>query len=112
MASPGKKNQAMQIDEMAVAFKALSNSNRLQILLHLMNCCSPGMTCSPQEVEDLCVGEIGESLTISPSTLSHHLKELQQAGFLVMTRQGQKIRCSLNEDKLFQLENFFSQKSL
>lgn len=44
------------------------------------------------------VGELGEELKIAPSTVSHHIKELRQAGIIVVERRGKNIECWVNEE--------------
>ena len=44
------------------------------------------------------VGELGEDLNIAPSTVSHHIKELRQAGIIVVERRGKNIECWVNEE--------------
>lgn len=95
--------------ELAPAFKALSNPNRLRIYMQLLNCCTPGTSCSTDETESYCVTELGEPLNIAPSTLSHHIKELNHAGLLQMTRRGQHMDCRINTEMLAQLQQFFNQ---
>ena len=97
-------------EDLAMAFKALSNPNRLQIYMQLLNCCTPGTSCSAEEAQSFCVSELGEPLDIAPSTLSHHIKELHRSGLLEMTRRGQHMDCRINTKMLAQLQNFINQK--
>jgi ArsR family transcriptional regulator len=94
--------------ELAECFKALSNPNRLQIFLRLLNCCTPGTVCSADSVNGFCVGELGEDLAVAPSTLSHHIKELQRAGLIKTQRRGQNIDCYIDAEKIQVLKEFFS----
>jgi len=89
------------------AFKALSNPHRLALFNRLMNCCSPGTRCSPAVAVRYCVGELGEGLDIAPSTLSHHLKELNRAGLVEMERNGKNVECWVESTKLERLSTFF-----
>ena len=91
------------LDEM---FKALSNPHRLALFYRLMNCCAPGTKCGV-EAERFCVGELGEGLAIAPSTLSHHLKELNRAGLIQMERRGKNVECWLEPSVLTELSAFF-----
>jgi len=91
------------LDEM---FKALSNPHRLALFYRLMNCCAPGTKCGV-EAERFCVGELGEGMDIAPSTLSHHLKELNRAGLIQMERRGKNVECWLEPGVLTQLSAFF-----
>ena len=91
----------------AEMFKALSNPHRLALFSRLMNCCTPGTKCSPDEAVRFCVGELGEGLDIAPSTLSHHLKELNRAGLVSMERRGKNVECWLEPETLQNLAAFF-----
>ena len=91
----------------AAAFKALSNPNRLKIFLRLLNCCPPGTVCSVDEAQKLCVSELGSSLDVAPSTLSHHIKELHHAGLLHMERRGQHVDCWVVPQQVDALRRFF-----
>ena len=100
------------IDTFAEMFKALSNPNRLKIFLRLVSCCQPGtLTEIQRDIETegcACVGELGQDLGIVPSTISHHIKELRQAGLIRMERRGQKMACWIDPKTLTALKGFFS----
>ena len=104
-------NRDEHIDKFADMFKALSNPNRLKIFMRLISCCQPGTIASinPSTGEPgcACVGELGQDLGIVPSTISHHIKELRQAGLICMERRGQKIECFIDPEKLTALQEFF-----
>ncbi len=94
--------------ELSESFKALSNPNRLQIFSRLLSCCEPGTACSADTVSSFCVGELGEDLAVAPSTLSHHIKELQHAGLIKTQRNGKNIECFIDPNKVKILKEFFS----
>ncbi len=89
------------------AFKALSNPHRLTLFNRLMNCCTPGTKCIPAVAVRYCVGKLGEGLDIAPSTLSHHLKELNRAGLVEMERKGKNVECWVEPAKIERLSVFF-----
>jgi ArsR family transcriptional regulator len=93
--------------ELALAFKALSNPNRLQIFMQLLSCCPPGTACDISDAQKFCVSDLGKDLDIAASTLSHHIKELHHAGLLKMQRRGQHIDCWVDPDKVRSLQQFF-----
>lgn len=93
---------------LADLFKALSNPNRLQIFLRLLKCCEPGTVCSSDTINGFCVGELGADLAVAPSTLSHHIKELQQSGLIKTQRRGQNIECYVDVQMVELLKQFFS----
>ena len=94
----------------AIRFKALSNPHRLLLFKRLMSCCVPGTVCNADEATHYCVGELGEGLDIAPSTLSHHLKELNRAGLVHMQRQGKTVQCWVEPNVLIELADFFSHR--
>lgn len=89
------------------AFKALSNPHRLALFNRLMSCCMPGTKCDAIVAVRFCVGDLGEGLNIAPSTLSHHLKELNRAGLVEMERKGKNVECWVEPEKLKALSSFF-----
>jgi len=101
-----------KIEKFAEIFKALSNPNRLKIFLRLVACCQPGtitsINNSTQPEGCACVGDLGQDLGIVPSTISHHIKELRQAGLIRMERRGQKIECWVDPEILTTIKDFFS----
>jgi len=103
-------NQTESVEKFSGIFKALSNPNRLKIFLRLVSCCVPGTVWSFEPQEGACVGDVAKDLEIVPSTVSHHIKELRQAGLIKMKRSGQKIECWVDPEALRELEGFFQMK--
>jgi ArsR family transcriptional regulator len=103
-------NKTESVQKFSEIFKALSNPNRLKIFLRLVSCCVPGTVWSYEEQEGACVGDVAKDLEIVPSTVSHHIKELRQAGLIKMKRSGQKIECWVDPEALKELEGFFQLK--
>ena len=101
------------VDRLTEIFAALSNPYRLRIFLRL------ALGCQQSEGRDEdaavprgtapCVGELVQALDIAPSTVSHHLKELRQAGLIRMDRAGQRVRCLVERSALVELAGFFAQ---
>ena len=89
-------------------FKALSNPNRLIIFQRLASCCKPGTGSVVEANDTACVGDLGRELGIVPSTVSHHVKELRQAGLIQTRRRGQKIECWIDPGVVEQLKQFFT----
>jgi len=100
--------QTNQIPRFAEMFKALSNPHRLDIFLRLASCCPPGTKCSGEAEIRQCVGEVGKGLSIDPSTLSHHLKELRRSGLIHMERSGRNIQCWVDPDAVRSLANLLA----
>jgi DNA-binding transcriptional ArsR family regulator len=95
----------------AEMFKALSNPNRLDIFLRLVSCCPPGTKCSSNAEARRFVGELGEKLDITLSTVSHHIKELRQAGLIRVERRGKNIECWVDEEALSAMSELLSGRS-
>lgn len=102
------KYNPYDVDELSEAFKALSNPNRLLIFQRLLTCCEPGTVCSTDSMNGFCVGELGEELAVAPSTLSHHIKELQRAGLIKTQRRGKNVDCFVDASKVSMLKEFFA----
>ena len=91
--------------EIAKIFKALSDPNRLKIFLLLQDCCPSG--CQPAEANERnTVSRVAEQFDLSLSTVSHHLKELRNAGLIVCEKRGQTVYCGPNDDVLEELKTF------
>lgn len=95
------------IERYAEIFKALSNPHRLKIFLRLVSCCAPGTIWTVEAPESRSVGDLAGDLNIVASTVSHHIKELRQAGLIKMQRAGQKIECWVDPEIIKELEGFF-----
>jgi ArsR family transcriptional regulator, arsenate/arsenite/antimonite-responsive transcriptional repressor len=90
----------------ASLFKALSNPYRLDIFVRLASCCRPGTRWSGS-AERACVGEVAKDFDLAPSTVSHHLKELVQAGLICTERAGQNVECWVDPNIVDELADFF-----
>ena len=99
-------------DKLAGIFKALSNPHRLQIYDILTHCCQPGTECNTGLFSQLCVSELDSQLDIAASTLSHHLKELHNAGLIDMRREGKQVFCSVNTETMKLLSTTFARTSI
>lgn len=97
------------INSLAARFKALSNPHRLALFKRLTHCCAPGTKCSAEQASQLSVGQLGEDIDIAPSTLSHHLKELNRAGLVEMERRGKQVVCWVDASTLQELATIFSE---
>ncbi len=90
--------------EYTKVFKALSDENRLAIFQLIRERCGP--CCVTEEQAGNCVSEIARHFDLALSTVSHHLKELRNAGLIQCERRGQWVYCTPNDDVLKQIEEF------
>lgn len=79
---------------MAKVFKALSNPNRLELYLQIVekqeNCYAADCGC--------LINDIAKSLNIGAPTISHHLKELENAELIFTERKGKFVVARVNEE--------------
>jgi len=97
-------------------FKALSSEQRLTLFKNLYNWEKSNVksefadeTCLP--LKECCGTEKAFTnacgcMDLSRSTISHHLKELQNAGLVTCTRNGQVISCKVNEEVVDLIKHF------
>ncbi len=105
---PSRTRGDDEVERLAEVFRALSNPNRLRILLRLITCCAPGTVYRIEPGTGSYVGDLGKKLDIVPSTVSHHIKELRRAGLIRMKRAGQRIECWVDPEALKEVSRFFS----
>lgn len=96
----------MEINTTAAIFKALGSPTRLALFVRLAQCCCGTITCSEQEF-GACVMELGEGLGLSPSTISHHVRELRLAGLIQQERKGREIVCCVDVAAVESIITFF-----
>ncbi|MFW6197689.1 MAG: ArsR/SmtB family transcription factor [Myxococcota bacterium] len=96
------------VETLSRAFRALGHPNRLTIVRALLG---RAMACCSADRADDCtldpaschVGKLAELVDVAPSTLSHHLKELEDAGVIERAREGRFLYCRVNESLLAEL---------
>ncbi len=71
-------------------FKALADQTRLRILRLL-------------EVREMCVCELMTALVLTQPTTSHHLRILEEAGFVKNRKEGKWVFYSLTQPKLMRV---------
>jgi len=90
---PGSKPVALTEEQVQLIAKALADRSRYEILKRIGEC-DDGLAC--ETVRD-CLG-------ISPPTLSHHMKELETSGLILVRRSGKFVHYRLRREVL---EAFF-----
>lgn len=97
-------------DDLSAAFKALGHPHRLAIVRRLLDealaCEAPTADCC--ELDPACCdfSALAEDLEVGKPTVSHHLKALQQAGLIERLRDGRRVYCRINEERLEELREF------
>ena len=90
---------------LARVFKALGDENRLAIFQLLRERCAGGCEVSEDGI-DRTVSEIAKDFDLALSTVSHHLKELRNAGVILCEKHGKQVYCRVNSALLRDLESF------
>jgi protein-tyrosine-phosphatase/DNA-binding transcriptional ArsR family regulator len=88
----------MESSDAAAVFAALGQESRLDLLRTLLEAGPTGLSA----------GAIGTALGIVPSTLSFHLRALEQVGLVRPTRQGRSLIYAAQIERLRQLVTFLS----
>jgi DNA-binding transcriptional ArsR family regulator len=89
----------VHVDE---AFKALASPQRREILRLLGSAGDPAgkACCGPSEV---CACKLAEQLGLAPSTVSHHMSALREAGLVHARKGGQWVYYTLDRDALHEV---------
>lgn len=97
-------------NNLSEAFKALGHPHRLVIVRRLID---QSLSCRADSEESCGLdpaccdfGELAEELEVSKSTVSHHLKELYHAGLIERQREGRRLYCRINRERVEQLRAF------
>jgi len=86
----------MDTQKMAKVFKALSNPNRLDLYLKIVE-----KQETSYKTECGClINDIAKSLNIGAPTVSHHLKELSNAELIFTERKGKYLVARVNEEMI------------
>lgn len=85
----GAKPVKLTAEQVHLIAKALADPRRLELLRQIGSCKDPAH----------CV-DIKECHKVSAATLSHHMKELETAGLVRVTREGKFASYTLRRDVL------------
>ena len=89
MANPKLTPSKLTPRQIELVAKALAEPRRVQILKQV-GACDGTTGCS----------DLQEHQKVTPATLSHHIKELENAGLVTIARQGKFMKLSLNRPVL------------
>lgn len=96
----------MEQSNIAKIFKALSCDQRVK-LLELMQEWEKCPTCC--DGVSKAFTRASQELNISRSTLSHHFKELENAGLIHCVKVGQSTECKINQEALHKVRSFMKE---
>lgn len=95
----------MHQEELAEAFKALSEVHRLRALRFI----AAGGTSGADGREAVCACHVQEHLELSQPATSYHLKVLRQAGLVESEKRGRWVHYRISADGLNALEGFLDE---
>jgi ArsR family transcriptional regulator, arsenate/arsenite/antimonite-responsive transcriptional repressor len=96
------KDGAMEEARLAKIFKALSNPNRLRLFEAIR-------TAERTSFKQGCgLRAVAERLSIGAPTVSHHLKELVNAGLVETEKRGKFLHCSIAQHAVDDVSAFFA----
>ncbi|HOW81012.1 MAG TPA: metalloregulator ArsR/SmtB family transcription factor [Spirochaetota bacterium] len=87
----------MDTKQLARVMKALSNPNRLELYLEILKKCEATFRTHGGEC---MVSDIMCSFSIGAPTISHHLKELSDAGLIITERKGKFLVARINDSTI------------
>lgn len=96
----------MTDEQLAQAFAALGNANRLKIFRSVLEQTSRDI--GPEEDAGCLIYDVINKLDIGAPTVSHHVKILERAGLISVTRNGRFLSCHLNPETREQMSRFFN----
>lgn len=102
----------------AAAFKALGNENRLRVFEIIRGGpCRGCMTREAPRPDDIpgaavCVCEILAQVTVGAPTVSHHLKELRNAGLVDVYHRGQWAYYTVRPGVAGMLAGYFQSENI
>lgn len=82
--------------------KALSHPHRLELFMEIAKCQEKDFeTC------ECMIYEFAKCIGIGAPTVSHHLKELSNAGLILTEKKGKYLVARVNKDVVNELSNLF-----
>lgn len=96
------------VKRLARAFHALSNPNRLQLFLNLLE--ESRLDLAKGRVHDCFLAQLLGNLNVGAPTVSHHVKELADAGLIETQRDGKQLVCSVKPEVMDELRAVFATK--
>jgi ArsR family transcriptional regulator, arsenate/arsenite/antimonite-responsive transcriptional repressor len=93
------------LKRLARVFRALGNENRLQIFMNLME--ESRLDLAKGRVHDCFLARLLGGLDVGAPTVSHHVKELADAGLIRTERDGKQLICSLEPEAMEALRAVF-----
>lgn len=95
----------MQQEELAEAFKALSDVHRLRALQFIAGGAPPEADCQ----DSVCACHVQDHLELSQPATSYHLKLLRQADLVESEKRGRWVHYRISDEGLDVLQGFLDE---
>jgi ArsR family transcriptional regulator, arsenate/arsenite/antimonite-responsive transcriptional repressor len=89
---------AHDVNRLSKAFRALANPNRLQLFLNLLE--ESRLDLAKGRVHDCFLAGLLRNLKIGAPTVSHHIKELENAGLIETHKEGKQLICTIRPEAM------------
>lgn len=90
-----------ELKRLSKVFKALANPNRLQLFLNLLE--ESRLDLAKGRVHDCFLSSLLGNLNIGAPTVSHHVKELENAGLIETHKEGKQLICTIRPEGIADL---------
>lgn len=100
------QREERDVKRLARVFKALSNPNRLQLFMNLLE--ESRLDLARGRTHDCFLARLLGDLDIGAPTVSHHVKELVDAGLIDTEKDGKQLVCSVRPEVMHELRELFS----
>ena len=97
------------VDRLAKMFRALGNPHRLRLFLNLLD--ESKLDLAKGRLHDCFLAKLLAGIDLGAATVSHHVKELSDAGLITTEREGKQLTCSVDPKGLEQLRNVLTTTS-
>ncbi|WCL48662.1 ArsR/SmtB family transcription factor [Leptospira sp. GIMC2001] len=89
-------NETKNLKRQSMIFQALANPNRLQLFLEILRNKERKVNATGK----CYLSDIVRGISIGSPTISHHVRELSQAGLITTERDGKQLVCMLNMETI------------
>ena len=96
----------MNSKKIAKIFKALSNQNRVELYLEIARKNEAGFETG----HECFISDIAGCLNIGAPTVSHHLKELENAGLIITEKRGKFLIARINRETVGEVNKILELK--
>ena len=94
------------VDRLARMFRALGNPHRLRLFMNLLE--ESKLDLAKGRVHDCFLVKLLGGIDLGAATVSHHVKELSDAGLIQTQREGKQLICSVDPKGFAQLRDALS----